>query len=73
METLDQIRANLGAISGVLEALIETHPKRQELAAKLRQIAERHEAMMLDSTVPDEVAEHAKQMILSYAFLASPI
>lgn len=70
-QNFDTIRSNIGAIAAVLHALVDTHPDRARLAAKLRFIAEQQADMMLDSTVPDHVLARAKQMILAYATLAA--
>jgi hypothetical protein len=68
----DQMRANMAALGTVLMALVETHPNRLALAAKLRALAVKHDVMMLDSTTPDEVIALASQQILAYATMASP-
>lgn len=69
MET--RIAAALQCFNQVLICLIETHPNHPALAARLREAAERTEALSLSSTITDDVIVATKARILSYADFAT--
>lgn len=71
MET--RIAAALQCFNQVLICLIETHPNHRELAARLREAADRTEALLLGSTTRDDVIAATKVRILSYADYAATL